>query len=246
MQTKEEMLEELKEVMQFKYFITPDDLYKSKFPYAKVLQSVWIGAKEPSPRVEHVRYTFKEYIADNLIYLRRLDLLQINATIYGFVDTLRKEYPECFEDVGFYTRRKLAEAYMQGTLISNGKPVSDEDVEARMQKIIDNVELYKLASAKRQAEETERLQVAYQEAMSNYYDDFSPMYEGYMFKNKKDVLIAYRDIADKGTQIERLEKIREYVDVEYTGKGWLVQKILKEDSMNRVPPAYPMPVLRRR
>jgi hypothetical protein len=72
------------------------------------------------------------------------------------------------------------------------------------------------------------------------------MYEGYMFKNKKDVLIAYRDIADKGTQLERLEKIREYIDVEYTGKGWLVQKILKEDSMNRVPPAYPMPVLRRR
>ncbi len=244
MQNEEELVKELQEILKFKYFISYGDLYKSKFPYNKVLQTVW-GYEGTKANVAQVHMEFKDYIATNLRSFAKMGIVELNCTIYSKVDEIKNAHPECFEEVGYYTRKMLAEYYLQGRLLVDGVAVTPQEIEVRDNALRDKITAYVEEKHRLAEEEKEREYEEYVALLEKYQDDHRPVYEGCMFRNKDELIKAYKDIADKGNQAERLAKIREYIEIEYTGKGWLVQKLLKEDKMYRLPPPYPMPTYRR-
>lgn len=239
------MLQELDEIFKFRYLLSEKDMYKTKFPYRKVLQLAW-GNEGDKLGVSAVFDIFKRYIQDNLLDLRKLDIIELNSRIYAKVSELKSEYPECFDEVGFYTKKILAEYYLQGRLRVDGVIVCPEDIEKREEAFKSKIENWVKTRKHREEELKDIALTEYQEALARYYDDYRPIYIGYVFKRKTDLLLAYKDVAGKGSQGERLDIIRTYIDVEYTGKGWLVQGILREDKICRIPPDYPEPRFNKR
>ena len=231
------MAEDIKEILQFKYFIGSKDLYYSKFPFNKVLQTVWAKDKSyVAVKANEVISIFKGYIHRNLPRFRTMQVLAVNLEVYAKVLALQNEFPECFKEVGWWTKEMLGEYYLQGRLVVDGSPVTPEDVDNRMLKYVGMLE-----DIERKIQEEEKLiledrRLRFNEAIQTWLENHRQVQVGDTFRNKTLLLEAYKDITNgiKGPQ-EKLKAIQEYIDVSYTGSKWEVAEIKKEDTICRYP-----------
>ena len=104
---------------QFRYVIQSEDLFLSKFPYSRVLQNSF-----PEKHVFN-RFApdtcslkdFKTWFRREIKKLRKLSIEEVNAKIYTFVDTLEVKYPSEFKKIGWWERKMIVEAWVDGRLV---------------------------------------------------------------------------------------------------------------------------------
>lgn len=229
-----------------RYYVKHTELWKSKFPYNAVLQTRYGKGTAFAQIVAQVNKEFIAWLEEMLETLRVLPEDNVNAAIYHKIEELRVKYPRAWDGVGYYSRKMLEEYYIQGRIILDGEPISQEIVAERDRLIKERDEEYLRKCKEEEEYNAEQARSIYQRAMRQYYEDYRPVYVGYVFKNRDILLEAYRDITPKGLIKEKLAKIKEYIDVEYSnGVGWTVKELLREDTIGRVPPEYDRPRLNR-
>jgi hypothetical protein len=216
---------------ELRYNIQKDDLFKSKFPYAKVLQ-----ARYSSPEGVSTTYLrFKNFIGQALDEgLRKETIEDINIIVYCHVEELKQKYPDDFEVVGFYTKKLLIEAYIQGLLVLNGEPLVLQGL-VSLAELSRNTELRKLREAEKK--EREAKLVLLQEEINKHNSlresTAVPIQEGNIFKNRILIEESFAKFFPKNANMRvRKDIIKEYIAIEYISpargkKVWEVKQVFK-------------------
>lgn len=227
----------------FNYYIQEKDLKVSRFPYNKVLQTMYGAKAEP--------YTeFKDRIRGYIDSLDtgNLGLDKINHDIYAIVASIKKLYPDCFEKTGWYTKQVLAYYYEKGRITLDGKVFHINEYEMHlslraMELEVKRLEELELAEAKKVEILRENLlkkaEIERKQAILESYR--FPVMEGMLFSSMPVILHAYREVLAGFRSVkDKKEHLKQYVELVYGGYGengklrWKIVKILKSGGM-----AYP-------
>jgi len=218
------------ELKDIRYNIKKEDMYLTKFPYWKVLQPKY-GL---DPRwADVLKSSIVEYIKANRRNSFEVNI--VNEDIYSLVHKLQKEYPQCFEDIGWYTRRLIVDLFVEGRLYCDGSSTTIQEMETLETLRATEREAIALQERKRKEQ--------YAEALGGYIEEQKKLYNanrelsiGYIevgdtFKNKAEIVDAL-DIYLKEIKAyaRKWLTVPEYLEVEYRRDAsyWEVVGIVKE------------------
>lgn len=220
---------------RLRYEIQKQELFISKFPFAKVLQPKYLKDSY-NPVVDIFKKEIREYLKD----CKFKDIEDINVEIYAIVKRLERSYPLCFDTTGFYTKNMLAYLYEEGRLTYEGSRLYPAELEAK--------ELLRHEDIIRRYEEKELNELRKKEEAKEAKEHYNRLREttrefitiGDVFNSKAELYESFKEqFPLKVNNKIRDEIIASICKVEYLAtregciKRWVVTEIFIEDVVKR-------------